>query len=354
MISDDRQNNFDLIRLIAALQVLAMHGNYWLDLPIVIFGDALAQLNGVPIFFFSSGFLIAGSLLRKPELLDYSKRRAARIYPALIVMMLVVFVQLAAFGIYTIDARTVAHTLWTTLSGWFTLANLTIPVGNWPAGFPSPYGVVWTIAVELQFYVLLPLLIRRPWLLTLAAVASLALAFWIVPMRNGDSRTLLYLLDTTSPSYAWMFLLGALARLHWPNIRKHFDGKALQWLIFYFAFWQTMAWLGWSAVPEYKFITPASLVGLLLLFALVLAFAHTAPRLSSWLKGVDLSYGIYLWHMPVICTAMFYGWSIGWVGLLTATLGLAALSWFLVERPAIAWARRRADNGEKVPAVVVW
>ena len=60
----DRNNNFDLIRLLAALQVLFWHGAVHLGIMprFGIFKEILFQLPGVPIFFTISGFLISYSL----------------------------------------------------------------------------------------------------------------------------------------------------------------------------------------------------------------------------------------------------------------------------------------------------
>ena len=85
-MSISRNNNFDLIRLLAALQVLIWHGAVHLDVFDKIYGllNVLFQLPGVPIFFTISGFLITHSLERSNfQLKKYFQNRALRIYPAL-------------------------------------------------------------------------------------------------------------------------------------------------------------------------------------------------------------------------------------------------------------------------------
>jgi peptidoglycan/LPS O-acetylase OafA/YrhL len=72
-----------------------------------------------------------------------------------------------------------------------------------------------------------------------------------------------------------------------------------------------------------------------LLAGTVLAFAHSHVSLARVLRGNDLSYGLYLYHLPFFATLSALGvvgrgylWVVGFGG----ALSLAALSWFLVER----------------------
>jgi peptidoglycan/LPS O-acetylase OafA/YrhL len=70
----------------------------------------------------------------------------------------------------------------------------------------------------------------------------------------------------------------------------------------------------------------------------VLSCAYTCKVASSWLKGTDLSYGIYLWHMLFVTIFLANGFTqSGWLWpiVITCTLGAAALSWFGIERPAL-------------------
>jgi len=75
-----------------------------------------------------------------------------------------------------------------------------------------------------------------------------------------------------------------------------------------------------------------------LLGVTVIAFAHTWTGLARRLRGVDLSYGIYLYHMPFVAT-LHYGGIVGsawlWPIVFIVPVTCAALSWFLVERPAL-------------------
>ena len=81
-------------------------------------------------------------------------------------------------------------------------------------------------------------------------------------------------------------------------------------------------------------------------FAVVLSAAFTAPDLSQiLLRGNDFSYGIYLYHMPVVNAYLAWSAAVApdWRGAVSAflvTIVLAILSWFLVEKPALAYKSR--------------
>src|SRR5262245_45203803 len=80
----DHRNNFDLLRLFAACQVVSMHAGEWLQLPIpAALGHLLTLFPGVPIFFVISGFLVTASFVNSDSTAQYFAKRALRIYPAM-------------------------------------------------------------------------------------------------------------------------------------------------------------------------------------------------------------------------------------------------------------------------------
>lgn len=211
--------------------------------------------------------------------------------------------------------------------------------------------------MELGFYLLVPLIFARPiqerrglmWalLITLAAV-SYACALAMVPHRaNMTAIGLTAAPDSSVLPYLWIFLLGSAARLAWHKIKPLFEGSALLWLTAYLGFSIVARhWSGLFTIPDFKMIGVTQTIQILLLAGCTLSAAHTMPKLSRWLRGHDLSYGLYLYHMPVIMCFMAYGavgsawlWPLAFAGSIAA----AAASWIWVERPALALkARRRA------------
>jgi peptidoglycan/LPS O-acetylase OafA/YrhL len=72
--------------------------------------------------------------------------------------------------------------------------------------------------------------------------------------------------------------------------------------------------------------------------------AGTAKVLAPLLAIGTISYGLYLWHLPVLWTVSELGWArtpMWWIGVITVSVGAATVSWHFVEKPAIAWARKR-------------
>ena len=150
-----RHNNFDLIRLLAAYQVVAMHSGEHLQ---VVMPGVLTFFPGVPIFFIVSGFLVTASLAHCGSLAEYARNRVLRIYPALWAMTAVTLLLLAAFG--QIGAGTPKLRLLAYVLGQCTVFQI-VDGGlgmfrGWGTGAVN--GALWTIATELQFYVCLPLM----------------------------------------------------------------------------------------------------------------------------------------------------------------------------------------------------
>lgn len=346
----DRQNNFDLIRLFAALQVLLVHAGHHLGLdsaPWRALASALDCFPGVPIFFFVSGYLISASWVHDPSLSRYAVRRFFRIYPALWVCLGVTMVLLVARG--ALDGAPVEIAVW-------ALAQLSI-VQFYNPQFLRDFGVgvvngsLWTIPVELTFYVVLPvafLAVGRiakgsgsrsvGWLLLGLGLVLSAFTDWLVASRPQAPTA--RLLMVSLPPFLYMFAFGVAAFAH----RERLLPMAVR--------------VGWWAVPLYAVIAYASAeggigrlgmrpdAGLFALLGLaILGAAHSRPRLSErFLRGNDISYGTYIYHMLVVNMLV----SVGWPGspatvlvVAVVTLLLAWASWRLVERPCLHLARQR-------------
>ena len=87
-----RDNNFDLIRLLAAFQVVLFHIHDRLSLELPSMFYMLRNFKGVSIFFTISGFLITYSFLKNKNVMKYGWNRMLRIYPALICLTFVTII----------------------------------------------------------------------------------------------------------------------------------------------------------------------------------------------------------------------------------------------------------------------
>lgn len=357
--SGDWYAGLDLLRIAAALLVLGFHVvtlRAWPDAPWPVRG-LQAGWVGVDLFFAISGLVVgrtalaglarAGHAFRTPFLL----RRLARIVP----------LYLLTCAVYLLVDRPD----WSVSEAALQLATHLLFVHNlWPATALAINPPTWSLGVELQFYLLLAwwLPMLRGWTPVRIAAAGLLLALgWRVAVwaawtagGGGDPAGLAHAVFLT-PGLLDGFALGLALAVALQ------DGGARGT-----PFWRAgaaalgialMAW-GGSAQADLQsgavWQTPAWALGLRSLVALgagLLVWATAAQpfpaqgRRATWLRRAgDLSYGVYLWH-AVVLLVLLRGTALEGPALLAitlcATLGLSALGWWLVERPANRWLRQR-------------
>ena len=323
-------NNFDLIRLIAALSVMLVHMKSAGHLPTAGMHDngffsflhTWARIfPGVPIFFIVSGFLITNSWLNNPDLKRYSRARFLRIYPAYFACLVLTIGLLLLTGFWQrlpgLDA------LYWTVAQLSMFGSIFTPPELFPFANEMVNGSLWTISVEASFYVLVPLIMSRSGWWAVGAVLFSMAVFILDTSRIG--RWSLF------PTF-WYFGLGSLARVHWHIFRPYIEGKALRWILLQVALFMGLA--------HSHFLPPALLVILMgtTLVGVVLSVAFTSRTLASrLLGGKDISYGIYLYHQPIFHAAF----CLGFIGALSSFLAplvvilVAFISWHVIESPAL-------------------
>lgn len=347
-----KANNFDLVRLAAALQVASHHSMAHLN--VVNAGGPLIALTdlfpGVPVFFFISGFLISRSYERSVALRDYALNRVLRIYPALVVCLIVSLLLVASTG-YLSRVSAGAPTVISWIAAQLTIFQFYNPDFLRGYGIGVLNGSLWTITVELQFYLLVPVvysalrITRRSLrdsnliLLTLLALC-MGLNLWFVHAAGQHSEELWYkLLGVSFLPWFYMFLAGVLAQRNFPVFHRMLAGRF--WIVL--AIYAGAAWLA-LRVGNFEFgnnVNPLLFSGMCLL---ALSAAFSRPTLSdTLLRRNDISYGVYIYHMPVVNFLLAVGLSKTTTSLviaMTATIALAFLSWIVVERPALRLKRR--------------
>jgi peptidoglycan/LPS O-acetylase OafA/YrhL len=339
----------DGLRALAVAAVVAYHaGAAWLP------GGFL----GVDVFFVISGYLITSLLLAEHrasgsiDLVRFWLRRARRLLPALVAMMAV-----------TLAAMLVLHHEEVGRLRGAVLSSL-LYVGNWylvfadqsyfaEFGRPPVFRHLWSLAVEEQFYLLWPPVLalglvalgRRKLLLIVATGVAAATALaWALFDPLVDPSRIYYGTDTrgggllvgVALAFVWpASRLGRATREGTPPVLDVVGAAALAGLI------GLMAWLGEFDARLYEggFLMVAVTTAVLL--AVV---AHPGSRLGrafAWGPVVWIgvrSYGIYLWHWPVlVLTRAHHDVPFGGPGLVTLqvalTVGIAALSYRYVETP---------------------
>ena len=339
-VNRDHHDNFNLIRLLAALQVFVVHSHnhFGIEGPLL---TALNGVPGVPTFYFISGLLICGSYqrLRLHGLRAFFTNRVLRIYPALWVCVALSILVVAATGyLYTQHFSSVHFILW--LLGQGSIFQFYNPEFMRAFGVGVLNGVLWTITVELQFYALTPLLFwllirRRAWLLTVF-VLSLALNVYFRHFLDW-TRTEIKLLYVSFMPWVYMFILGFIAMYYREQAQRLIARLRLRYLIPAYV-------LSMLVIGPYEFnasnrINPVSFV---LLAACLLKISTARLPIPQWLARFvarnDFSYGLYLYHMPIVNVLIFLGLFSPSANLAFAFAGTgiaAILSWYVVERPVL-------------------
>jgi len=344
----------DGLRALAVLAVIAYHVNL---------GWAQGGLLGVGIFFTLSGYLITDLLLGQQaaagrlQLVDFWRRRARRLLPALFVMLVVVTCWVALLQpaqLPSMRGADAAAALY--VSNWWLIAQNSSYFARFAA--PTPLGHLWSLAVEEQFYLIWPWLIvaalyltrrladqsRRRWLtagtLALAAASAVAMAVLYHP---GYDPTRVY--DGTD-TRAFALLIGAALAIARPSrllpadpgrrSRLLIDGAGVSGLV-------VIALLIWRTSQYSAFLYRGGMVLLsVATAAVVLAVVSPGGRLGTLLGWRPLrwlgvrSYGIYLWHYPIIVlTTPADGSETLLRGTLqvSASIAVAAVSWHFIEDP---------------------
>ncbi|MCA0940559.1 acyltransferase [Salipiger pacificus] len=325
-----RDNNFNLLRMLAAIGVLISHA-YPISLGTGAEEPLAAVLRGwslgtlcVMTFFAISGFFIARSFTTKASVSDFLRARALRIFPALAVVL----------GLTVLAGAGLTHApagIYLGAAPGYVLHNMSLFFLNYelPGVFEAnPYGPaingsLWTLNYEVLCYLgvifcgLLGLLARpRLFVLGVACVG----ACWTVTAASDLHPRLPALASLALPFSAGMGL--------WVWREKI---PLSPWLA---AIGAGIAAMSWST----SFFHP--LLGVAWSYAVfVLGYARL-PRLQAYNRLGDYSYGTYLYAFPVQQVLAWTGimlplWNMALA--LPATLMLAALSWHLVESPALKW-----------------
>lgn len=327
----------DGLRAVAVLSVILYH------LGVITTGVGFA---GVDIFFVISGYLIGGQIIQQKEagtfrFKDFYARRARRILPALFVVILVTIV----IGWLLMLPRDYRYFLGGAGTALLSLSNFwfaaRIDYFN-PEAAEDPLVHTWTLGVEEQFYLIVPLLIIVIWkfgrpqlftVLTLLALASFGLALW---MSENSPQASYYLL----PTRAWELLAGVLIALKEQDLRALFRGHTRN--VFATASLVVLM-VGIVAIPRDVnwpgVFTIVPVAAAAFLIALGTRETAAARVLSlSGMRGIGLlSYSAYLIHQPILGFLAYVDAGprtlVAKALVFVATFLLAYLSWRYVETP---------------------
>jgi len=395
---------------------------FWAIMPVLFYHyDAVFGFTGgyagVDVFFVISGYLITSIVLRelclgKPVLRHFWERRVRRLFPAIATM----FVCLYIYGWFMLAPSVYNNFVGESIFGLVAGSNFyyyvtTKDLGGYAAAGPEAYPLLhfWSLAVEEQFYMVLPFVLvcvwrfcktdRKRWMWTLGCLgfvllASFALSVGYTPINNPFCFYLLF-------ARAWELAIGSFAGIatsdmgvaamsrglvglglnpgkHFSTLAKRFMLEATGWLGFglilfvYFYFTQEMEY----TYPYYYALGPCAgalmvIVGNTPVFKPTKDLSGhdgdgeerimtTCGRFLSFSPFVwigKISYALYLWHWPLWC---FQGGSrlnqnsvVSALMLTIIAIALAAVSTEMIEQPFRS-AKRVGRKSLWIVSGIVW
>jgi peptidoglycan/LPS O-acetylase OafA/YrhL len=314
---------------------------------------------GVDVFFVLSGFLITTLLLQEKnregsiDLRKFYVRRALRLLPALLTLVFALGV-FAATGLAGWTAPAFYEGIWLSLSY----------VSNWLYAFgffsaDNPLGITWSLAIEEQFYFLWPITlslflnskIRRKWLFHAlwACITSIAIYRGALVLHGVSIVRLYYASDTRADA----LLIGCLTAVV-VSSGKLTGGvnRILNRVVVVFAglFLALMAFAAtWTTLFRFQglLLSLISLSSAVLLLAILISPGKTGLlllRFSPLVWVGRVSYGLYLWHWPVLWFVhnlpIFPRSLVQPLLVIVFSFGLTSLSYYLVEKPFLNWKHR--------------
>ena len=326
-----RENNLNLIRLIAALAVIYGHstaitGKGPPDIFLQLVGYKFIGGVAVDVFFVISGFLVTSSASSGNGLFYYSASRILRIYPALIVCVLVsVFVIGPIYSTtneYFISEQTWRY-LWRNATSYSTEYFLPGVFQELPD--KAINGSLWSLPIELRLYALI-LFLAIVKVFNSRAIFNMIFFFIILGGYFNSQLWMPIFSDENHRHVAMMFLIGSFA---WVNRDSIPINPALMLLLLFFA------------AAHHK--SPSFGIAYSILIPYAVFYLSFAPGGAWFNRFGDYSYGVYLygWMSQQLIMIAMPDATNGKNSLLACILALsfAALSWHVIEKPALNFRR---------------
>lgn len=334
---DSRNNALNAIRLALATEVIFLHSfqNTGRMPPEPI--RQLLMSVGVDGFFAISGFLITSSWLSHPRVRDYLVARALRILPGFYVCLAVTAFILAPISV-VLQGGSALKLLWSSGPIEYVLKNSAIAylhwnVGGTPRGIPRAgdwNGSLWSLIYEVLCYLAVAVigiagLANRRWVSpTILALAVFA-ATMLPPLTLVQAWTVPQLIARC----AIMFAAGAVMYQWRDVIPARWWIVAVSWVIVV---------VSAALLPDYRVVAAIPLA-----YAVIVSGALIRNRRLR--LPTDLSYGTYIYAFPmqqllIVCGLASLNPLVFFIFSTMATLPLAAMSWFFVEKRAMSWKSR--------------
>ncbi|WP_367372489.1 acyltransferase family protein [Pseudomonas lini] len=323
-----KDNNLNLLRLIAALMVLYAHSfAFYGNAPAGFLGLASYGGLGIEIFFIISGYLIVKSWDFTPSAANFLIKRSLRIFPALIVVVLIsMFVLGPIFTTLTVSEYFAHPQFWSYMRNIILSPVFYLPGVLEHARVPNAVnGSLWSLPVEFFMYLVvmgLGLLFKGGrWVYTaVTALFALTVVFWC--WRNAP-LVVVYGTDVRNIFLTGIYFMIGACYAKW-RLERWFSLSGVCVLIM-----ATILLAPYAAVSKF-------LLWLALPYV-VLAYGLSRSWLGSWVNRVgDCSYGVYIYAFPVQQFVLLKFPNISYPMYLfvtiVITLMLGYASWHLVEK----------------------
>lgn len=333
IVKNNKANSISFIKMLAAFQV--MLGHMFLHLEVTTqnwFSSILYFFAGVPIFFIISGYLIWMSIRRQNSYVSFIQRRFWRIYPelwgAVIVEILSIMLLYSAWNFKDLIKFTIAQStffqFWTpeTLRGY---------------GCGTPNGSLWTITVIVQFYIISWFVYKTLhgkkiviWVISLvAAIGFSILGQYGLEFIGVEVITKLY--DQTILRYLWLFLFGCFIAENKAILVDYVLKK--YWYLFILA-------ACFPYITSIDIYAGYKVLHSILLVAGLIGFAYATPKVSI---EVDISYGVFLYHMIIANIFIDFGWTRKWIYVIGACF-LSTVTAFISHRIIGVWSAKKKEE----------
>lgn len=319
-----RVNNFDLLRFVFAFLVFLVHAHVLSGVDsLSILSEVFSSEIAVKSFFVVSGFLIFMSYENSRDMGNYFSKRARRIYPAYLFVVVACSVLGVVFSKYSWHEY-VSLDVFKYVAANLVFLNFMHP--NLPGLFESNSlqainGALWTLKIEVMFYLLVPVVVMafrkfgRMQVMLLLYTCSVVYSMSMEYMANKTGSGFYLELQRQLPGQLVFFLAGAAGYYYFQRLARH-----AQWLaLFAVAAFALKSWLPWTAVQP------------IALGVLVIYLACIVPCAGNFGKYGDFSYGIYIVHFPILQLLISFGLfeTHPWLMLLVAGTTVVTVAFFL-------------------------
>ena len=323
-------NNLDFLRLLLASAVVILHLSHLSGNPIIAsYSESLEFLSkrAVPGFFIISGFLIYMSYEYSKNMESYIWKRMLRIYPAYIV--LIFLCAFCFFYLAELSTEDYFNINWIK----YLVSNLTFLVflkPTLPGVFQEHHiqvvnGALWTLKIEVMFYLLVPLIFKlvkifsAKKVIVFMYVSSLAYNLTLEYLSDFHGMAIFKTLQNQLPGQMTYFTAGIFAYLYFELVKRYIRYFLIAAFVTFYI--------------EIQALEPIALMSVLIFVFMILDFKIDLSKIG------DVSYGVYIYHFPIIQVLIALNvfqdspvLLVLFTYLLTFTFALA--SWKLIEQRA--------------------